>query len=482
MATSRVDAVVVGSGPNGLAAAVALAQEGCSVHLLEANAEVGGGTRTHKLTLPGYAHDVCSAIHPMAMVSPWFRKLQLDNDGINWINPRVALAHPLDGGRAVLLERSLAATARGLGPDERHYSDRLSLIVANALPLFGDLLGPLGWPRHLALYARFGWAAMRSAEALAADWFETPPARALFAGCAAHSFLPLDAPLSATIGLSLLVAAHAVGWPFPKGGSFAIATTLAQRLRKLGATIEVNRRISKWEDLPEARVVLFDTTPAAMASVCGTRLSPKYRDQVAKFRRAPGVFKIDWALDGPIPWRARACAQAGTVHLGGSFEEIATSEAQVNRGEHPQRPFVLIAQPSLFDETRAPPGKHTGWAYCHVPNGSTKDMTSVIEEQVERFAPGFRDRILGRHMMNTAALERYNPNYAGGDITGGSNQWTQFFARPRFSLRPYETSNPAIFLCSSSTPPGGGVHGMCGYHAARVVLRRVFEKTIDDTD
>lgn len=482
MATNRYDAVVVGSGPNGLAAAVALARHGCSVLLLEAKAEIGGGTRTGELTLPGFAHDVCSAIHPMATLSPWFQRLCLERFGLSWIEPPIALAHPLDDGRAATLERSLLATARGLGVDESRYHDHLHAFVEADTALFRDLLKPLGWPKNILLFARFGWAAMKSAEQLASDWFESEAARALFGGCAAHSFLPLDAAFSSAIGLTLLIAGHATGWPFPKGGSQAIANALAQCLRTYGGMIEVDRRVSTFGDIPDCRVVLFDTSPRAMARVCEARLTSDYRDQIAKYRKGPGVFKLDWALDGPIPWKSALCARAGTVHVGGNFERIAASEACVGQGKIPERPFVLVAQQSLFDETRAPPGKHTGWAYCHVPNGSRADMTLAIEQQVERFAPGFRDRILDRHAMNTAALERYNENYEGGDITGGSNEFPQFFARPRVSLNPYETSNPSIFLCSSSTPPGGGVHGMCGYHAARLVLRKVFGKSMNDSD
>ena len=478
MSAARYDAVVVGSGPNGLAAAITLAQHGCSVLVLEAKSEIGGGTRTSELTLAGYHHDVCSAVHPMAVLSPCFRKLALE--GLTWVEPPIALSHPLGGEHAVSLRRSLLATARELGQDERSYFDPLSAFVRGSQGLFQDLLRPVGWPKHPILYTRFGWAAMKSAEHLATNWFTTGAARALFAGCAAHSFLSLDAPFSSAIGLSLLIAGHATGWPFPKGGAQKLAEALTRHLLALGGTVETGRRVSTWKDIPPARVVLFDTSPRALVRIGESQLSSGYRNAITRYRRAPGIFKLDWALEGPIPWAAPACAKAGCVHVGGSFEEIAASEAALSRGEHAERPFVLVTQPSLFDDTRAPPGKHTGWAYCHVPNGSTRDMTSDIEAQVERFAPGFRDRVLARHSMNTAALEQYNENYEGGDISGGSNEFPQFFARPRLALNPYETSNPAVFLCSSSTPPGGGVHGMCGFHAARAALHKVFGKNASD--
>jgi len=445
---------------------------------LESHERIGGGTRTAELTLPGFLHDVCSAIHPMGALSPLFRRLPLEKHGLTWIEPPVALAHPLDDGRVALLHRSIEQTALGLGSDADAYRRALGPLVAGSDELFPELLKPLSVPRAPRLLIRFGLAAMKSARRLSSDRFEGEPARALVAGCCAHSFLPLDEPFSAAIGLSLLVAGHASGWPCAKGGSAAIANALASHLRTLGGSIETERRVSQWTDIPKARAVLFDTSPMALMRVCEAQLSASYKEQLSRFRPGPGIFKLDWALDGKIPWASPACAAAGTVHVGGTLEQIAASEAAVNRGEHPERPYVLVAQQSLFDPTRAPPGKHTGWAYCHVPNGSTVDMTDAIESQVERYAPGFRDRILARHSANTAALGRYNENFEGGDISGGANDMRQLFARPRLSLNPYATSMPGVYLCSSSTPPGAGVHGMCGFYAARAALRQVFGKRI----
>lgn len=476
--TYEYDAIIVGSGPNGLGAAITLAEHGCSVLVLEAHERVGGGARTAELTLPGFEHDICSAIHPMAVLSPLFRHLALDKLGLQWIEPTAALAHPLDDGRVMLLKRSVDATADSLGRDGAAYRNRVGPMVVNVQRLFPDLLKPLGLPRQPRALARFGWAAMQSAQALVTRWFEAAPARALFGGCAAHSFRPLDARFSSAIGLALLLAGHATSWPFAKGGSQAITGALVEQLLKLGAHIRTSYRVTQWSDLPNARAILFDTSPQALVRIAGARLPTSYQEQIARFRSAPGVFKIDWALDGPIPWKANACLQAATVHVGGTFEEIAASEAAVNRGLHAERPFVLVAQQSLFDATRAPSHKHTGWAYCHVPRRSTMDMTSVIERRVERFAPGFRDLILARHTLTTAELFAYNENYEGGDITGGANDFRQLFARPTLSLVAYATPLRGVYLCSSSTPPGGGVHGMCGYHAARLALRQVFGKRI----
>ena len=472
------DAVVVGSGPNGLGAAITLAEHGCSVLVLEAHEQLGGGARTAELTLPGFAHDVCSAIHPMAALYPLFRHLALDKLGLQWVEPMAALAHPLDDGRVMLLKRSVDETADSLERDGSAYRNRVGPMVTDTQRLFQDLFKPLGWPQHPRALARFGWATMQSAQALVKRWFDDAPAKALFGGCAAHSFLPLDAPFSSAIGLALLLAGHATGWPCAKNGSRAITNALAEHLLSLGAHVRTNHRVTQWSDLPNARAILFDTSPQALMRIAADRLPTSYKEQLSRFRAAPGVFKIDWALDGPIPWKANACLQAATVHLGGTFDEIAASEAATNRGLHSERPFVLVAQQSLFDSTRAPSGKHTGWAYCHVPRSSTKDMTSAVERQVERFAPGFRDRILARHTLTTAELFAYNENYEGGDITGGANDFRQMFARPTLNLVAYATPLRGVYLCSSSTPPGGGVHGMCGYHAARLALRQVFGKRI----
>jgi phytoene dehydrogenase-like protein len=475
--SSNYDATIVGSGPNGLSAAITLAEQGISVLVLEAHEHIGGGARSAELTLPGFTHDVCSAIHPMAALSPAFRHMALETRGVTWIETPVALAHPLDDGRAALLRRSLDETALGLDGDADSYRTLLASWVARSATLFPELLGPLRVPRHPLLLAGFGWTALKSAEHLARRCFKAVPARALFAGCAAHSFLPLDAPASSAIGLTLLLAAHAVGWPIAKGGSVSISGALANYLTSLGGVIETRRRVTSWGDIPKSRAVMFDTSPRTMARICRDQLPASYLARLARFRAAPGIFKLDWALEGPIPWKNKQCGQAGTVHLGGTLDEIAHSESEVNRGIHPQRPYVLVAQQSLFDPTRAPPGKHTGWAYCHVPAGSTVDMSEAIERQVERFAPGFRDCILARHTMTTAELSQYNDNYEGGDITGGANNIGQILMRPTFGWTSYQTPVPGIYLCSSSTPPGGGVHGMCGYHAAALVLRRVFGRT-----
>jgi phytoene dehydrogenase-like protein len=472
------DAVVVGSGPNGLAAAITLAEQGCSVLVLEAHAQTGGGTRTAELTLPGFLHDVCSAVHPMAVASPLFERLDLPKRGVTWIHPPILLAHPLENGQVALLYHSLADTANGLGRDAGSYRRHLEPWVNQANLLLPELLQPIRLPRHPWMLAQFGLAAMRSARALSSDWFTTAEARALFAGCAAHCFLPLDVAFSSAIGLALIIAGHANGWPMAKGGSATITQALVTHLKCLGGVIEVNRRVERWGDIPAARAVLFDTSPKTLLSVCADRLPSSYHEQLSAFRAAPGIFKIDWALSDPIPWTAPECARAGTVHLGGTLADIELAEARVNHGQHPERPFVLLAQQSLFDATRAPQGRHTGWAYCHVPHGSTRDMTDAIERQVERYAPGFRDCIVARHHMTTIDLFQYNANYEGGDITGGANDFRQMVFRPTANYRSYATPCKGIYLCSSSTPPGGGVHGMCGYNAARLALRQVFGKSL----
>jgi phytoene dehydrogenase-like protein len=468
------DAIVVGAGPNGLAAAIVLAQAGMGTLLIEGHSEIGGGTRTAELTLPGYRHDVCSAIHPMAAVSPFFRSLPLQELGVEWIDSPAALAHPFDDGSAALLERSLDRTAEGLGTDADAYRSIFAPLLRGPERLLPELLGPLRWPRDPVGMARFGLMALRSASGFADAHFRGPLARGLFAGCAAHSFLRFDRASSAAIGLALMVTAHAVGWPFPRGGSAAIPRALAAQFERLGGEIETGRPVRSLADLPPAKAVVFDVTPRQLLAICGDRLPPGYRRRLGQYRYGPGVFKLDWALDGPIPWKADACGRAATVHLGGTLEAVAESEAAIGGGVHPEKPFVLVAQPSLFDPSRAPPGKHTGWAYCHVPHASTLDMTLAIEMQVERFAPGFRDRILARRGMGPAAFEAYNENYVGGDITGGVTDLGQLFTRPVARLVPYATADKAIYIGSSSTPPGAGVHGMCGYFAARAALRRAF--------
>jgi phytoene dehydrogenase-like protein len=467
------DAVIVGSGPNGFAAAIELARAGASVRILEARDEIGGGTRTAALTLPGFAHDVCSGCHPMAVLSPWFRGVPLSEHGLRWIHPPASVAHPLDGEPAVLLRRSLGETASDLGPDARAYETLFAPFLRAPHELLADLLAPLRVPRHPLRLARFGLPGLLPATSAFRARFRGERARALLAGCAAHSILPLERPLTAAVGMIFALTGHVEDWPVAAGGSQVIAAALASYFRALGGRIETGRRVRSRADLPPARVVLFDTSPSQVVQVCEPLLPASYVARLRRYRYGPGVFKLDWALDGPIPWRDPRCLDASTVHLGGTLGEIAAAEAAVWRGEHPERPFVLVVQQSQFDAARAPAGKHTGYAYCHVPSGSTVDLTQVVERQVERFAPGFRDRILARHVLLTADLERDNPNYVGGAITGGVADLAQFFTRPVARLDPYSTPNPRVFICSASTPPGGGVHGMCGYFAARSALRRL---------
>jgi phytoene dehydrogenase-like protein len=422
------------------------------------------------LTLPGFRHDVCSAIHPLAVASPFFRSLDLELD---LIEPPAAVAHPLDDGTAAIARRSLADTAAGLGSDGDAYRRLLEPLVAAWDELEGELLKPIAHiPRHPLALTRFGLAALRPAKRLAETRFETEAARALFAGAAAHSFLPLEQPASASFGLVLLVLAHISGWPFPRGGSQAIADALATRLRSVGGEIETGNRISSLRELPRSKLVLCDVTPRQLVSLAGDLLPQRYRRRMERWHYGPAAFKLDYALDGPIPWRAAEVAEAGTVHLGGTLNEIADSERAAWEGRHTERPFVLLAQQSLFDEARAPSGKHTAWAYCHVPNGSTFDMRERVEAQIERYAPGFRDRVLARASRNTRDLERENANLVGGDIAGGANTLPQLLARPAPRRIPYSTPVPWLYLCSSSTPPGAGVHGMCGHLAARAALRR----------
>ncbi len=467
---SEYDAVVVGSGPNGLAAAIAIARAGRLVLVIEAKETIGGGARTAELTEPGFLHDVCSAIHPMAAGSPFLSRLPLQEHGLEWIHPPAPVAHPFDDGPAAVLERSIATTSEALGGDSAAYTRLMSPLVRDWDSLVVDLLGTLRMPRHPLLLARFGLNAVRSAVGLGRAKFKGREALGLFAGLAAHSMLPLDRPLSAAFGLVLGAAGHAVGWPLPRGGSQNISNALASYLRSLGGEIVTGTPVTSMGDLPPARAVLFDVTPRQLVAILGDRLPGGYRRRVEKYRYGPGVFKMDWALDGPIPWRSEECGRAGTVHLGGTMEEIAAAEDEVSKGGHPDAPFVLLAQQSLFDPSRAPGGKHTAWAYCHVPNGSTVDMTDRIEAQIERFAPGFKDRILARSARSPAALEEYNSNYVGGDINGGIQDLGQLFARPSLRLSPYTTPLRGVYICSSSTPPGGGVHGMCGYHAAKRAL------------
>ncbi|HZU83098.1 MAG TPA: NAD(P)/FAD-dependent oxidoreductase [Polyangiaceae bacterium] len=468
-----LDAVVVGSGPNGLAAAVALAERGASVLVLEGAAEIGGGTRTAESTLPGFRHDVCSGCHPLGILSPFFRRLPLDRHGLSWVQPPASVAHPLDGQPAVVLRPSLAETAAALEADARAYARLLAPLLEDPHALLEDVLGPLRAPRHPARTARFGLQALRSAAGLARRRFGGPRARALFAGCAAHSILPLETPATAAVGLLFCMTGHVEAWPVARGGSAAIGRALAGLLASLGGRVETGRWVRALADLPAARAYLFDTSPAQLAEIAEPVLPSGYVRRLRRYRYGPGVFKVDWALDGPIPWADPAVLGASTVHVGGTLEEIAASERAVWRGEPVDRPFVLVCQQSQFDPTRAPPGRHTGYAYCHVPAGSTDDHTAAIERQIERFAPGFRDRVLFRRAMTAADFERHNPSLVGGAISGGVVDLAQLFARPVARWNPYTTPNPRVFLCSSATPPGGGVHGMCGYHAAQTALARL---------
>jgi phytoene dehydrogenase-like protein len=470
------DAIVVGGGPNGLAAAITLAQTGKAVALYEANETVGGAVRSAPLTLPDFVHDVCSAVYPLAAGSPFFRTLPLAQYGLEWIHSPAPLAHPLDDGTAVMLERSIEATAEGLGEDGSAYRNLFDPLVNRWTGLDADILAPPHLPlrpKNLTNLVCFGLQALQPARRLAQARFRDVRARALFAGLAAHAMLPLEAYGAAAFGLVLGATAHAVGWPIARGGAQRLADALSAHFRSLGGKIFLNQRVRAVEDLPAARAVLCDLTPRQFLTVAGARLPARLRHQLKKFRYGMGAFKVDWALSAPVPWKARECRRAATVHLGGPLEEICASERAAWRGLPEPSPFVLVAQPSLFDGMRSPEGKHTLWAYCHVPNGSGLDMTAEIEAQIERFAPGFRDVILARHIMTPAELERRNPNLVGGDINGGAPILSQLLFRP--SLRMYGTGVPGLYLCSSSTPPGGGVHGMCGYFAAQKALRECFK-------
>lgn len=471
---SLTDAVVVGAGPNGLAAAVALAEAGRSVRVLEAEETIGGGCRSAELTLPGFLHDVCSAIHPLAASSPFFQSLPLASYGLRLVQPPVALAHPFDDGTAALLTRSIDDTAASLGRDGHAYKQLLGPMVSDFDALAAQLLGPLRLPRHPIALARFGLPALRSAQGLALSRFAESRASALFAGLAAHSVRDLERPTTAAVGLVLALFGHAVGWPIVEGGSQRIAHALGAYLRSLGGTIATGTTVRSLDIAAGADAVLFDVTPRQFLAIAGDHVPPRYRRQLGRYRYGWGVFKMDWALDGPVPWTAAGCREAGTLHLGGTMEEIVAAERDVGLGRHPERPFVLVGQQSLFDPTRCPAGKQTLWGYCHVPNGSTVDMTEAIEAQVERFAPGFRERILARSAMRTVDVERYNANYVGGDINGGVQDLRQLFTRPAPRVDPYSTPNRRLYFCSSSTPPGGGVHGMAGYFAAQSALRRAW--------
>jgi phytoene dehydrogenase-like protein len=470
----RYDAIVVGSGPNGLTAAIVLARAGRSVLVREAAETVGGGARSEELTLPGYVHDTCSTVYPLGAGSPVFRRLPLAEHGLEWVHSGAALAHPLDGGRAAVLERDLDETAAGLGEDATAYRGLFAPLVRGWPALERTILRPLvRVPRHPVALARFGLFALRPAEGLVRSRFRGEKARALFAGCAAHSTLRLDRSPSAAFGLALMTAGHVAGWPVARGGAQRVSDALASYLRSLGGEIETCARVESLAALPPAGAILADVSPRELLRLGGDRLPPRYRRALERYRYGPGAFKLDVALDGPIPWAAPEVARAACVHVGGTLEEIAAAERAPWEGRPAERPFVLLAQQSVADPSRAPEGKHTVWAYCHVPNGSTFDMTDRIERQIERFAPGFRERILVRAVTTPADLERRNPNLAGGDVNAGAQDLPQLLFRPVPGLVPYATAVPGLFLCSASTPPGGGVHGLCGFGAAQVALRHL---------
>ena len=473
MVRTDFDAVVLGSGPNGLAAAIAMQQKGLSVLLIEGKQTIGGGLRSAELTLPGFVHDICSAILPLAAGSPFFTTLPLQDHGLRWIYPPVSAAHPFDDGTAATLIGSVTDTAQGLGADKEAYHRLMDPLIKDWPQLAPQLLGPLRFPAHPLSLAAFGLKGLPAVTTLARR-FDTSEARGLLAGMAAHSMQPLTSTTTAAVALVFLMAGNAKGWPLPRGGSASLGKALAAYFQALGGAIQTGTYITALSQLPSSRALLLDLSPRQLLQLGGHGWSSTYRRQLEKFRYGMGVFKIDWALAEPIPFSAAGCREAGTVHLGNTLEEITATEAQTYAGAYPDKPFVLLAQQSLFDDTRAPRGQHTGWAYCHVPNGSRMDRTEAIERQVERFAPGFRERILARHSMDTAQMEEYNPNYIGGDINGGNLDIRQLFTRPALRSSPYRTSQKGIYLCSASTPPGGGVHGMCGFHAARRALRDVF--------
>ena len=465
------DAVVVGAGPNGLAAAITLRRKFKSVLLLEARETIGGGVRSAQLTLPNFIHDICSAVHPLAIFSPFFQQLELHRYGLCWIQPEIPLAHPFEDGTALFLHRSLEITGDVLGSDGKAYKDLLTPFVENHEKLFSDILTPLHFPRNPFLVGLFAVRALHSAKNLAERKFRSARTRAFFSGLAAHAMIPLENTGTAGFGIVLATLAHAVGWPIIKGGSQKLSDALADHFRDNGGEIVTGKTIFSLDDLPKANYYFFDVTPRQLLNITGLGLSGNYRRRLGRFRYGPGVYKVDWALNRPIPWKAEICRKAGTVHLGNSLEEIDASIRHANMGKIFSSPYVVLAQQSLFDPSRAPEGMHTAWAYCHVPHGSAEDVTNLIENRIEQYAPGFREAILAKSSMSPRAMELYNPNYVGGDINGGLQDLFQLYTRPIFSAFPYRTSVKNIYICSSSTPPGGGVHGLCGYYAARGLSR-----------
>ena len=471
---SNFDAFVIGSGPNGLAAAIALAQQGLKVKVFEAKDTVGGGTRTSELTEPGFKHDICSAVHPTAVASPFFNTLPLQEYGLEWIHPDFPVAHPLPNKEAVIAERSFENTIERLGSDSKNYKKLFKEFIESWEYLSKDLFGNLRIPEHPLAMMRFGWYGMFSAKLLSNSFFNQARTKAYFSGLAAHSIIPLEKAFTSSFGLILGTTVHSVGWPIAKGGSHSITKALAKYFESLGGEIELNSRIESLEQFPSNKPILFDLTPRQIITIADDRISTKLKNKLLNFKYGPGAFKVDFALSEPVPWLNEECKKAGTLHVGGIMEEIMHSEKEVWEGIHSEKPYVLVSQPSVFDKSRAPAGKHVLWSYCHVPNGSTESMKEQIIDQIERYAPGFRDTIISTSCMNALDFEKYNPNYIGGDINGGAQNLKQLFGRPLLKWDPYKLPVDDLYICSSSTPPGGGVHGMCGYNAARSVLKNEF--------
>ena len=468
------DAVIIGSGSNGLSAAIRLQQQGLHTLIIEHAEAPGGSTKTEERTLPGFKHDVGSSILPLGFASPYLSKLPLTDFGLKWIFPEIPFSHPFEDGSALACYQDIRLTADQLDFDKEAYLKLFKPLVKNWDKLDQDLLGPLGWPQHPIEFIKFGLKALPSASVLADHYFKNNKSKAFFYGSAAHSTLPLTSLASSSFGLVLTTLAHKYGWPFPQGGASSFIKALLRYYESIGGKIELNTTVTDLKDLPNAKAYLFDITPKQLLSIKGLNLSWLYKKRLKSFTYGAGVFKIDWALNAPIPFLNEKCRKSGTVHLGFTSQEMKDSENKIHHGQMTEKPYVLIAQHSLFDDTRAPSGKHTAWAYCHVPHGSVHNYTALIENQIERAAPGFKNCILKRATMHTAQLEAFNPNIIGGDINGGKQDITQLFTRPIIKIAPYKTSNAKFYLCSSSTPPGGGVHGMCGFHAAQQVIKDHF--------